>query len=124
MKAPLIGKYILFLIAGVLLLTGVFKIVGAAEAGEEFGNPNAPYLLAGVEILAAIAIILAKTRLLGGLLAASYFGGVICFQWLTEGVFPGVGMGINPVLYLGLALYRPSLRDGGPVVVGEPVRRV
>lgn len=113
MKAPLIGKYLLFFIAGVLLLTGGFKIFGATEAAEEFGNANAPYILAVVEILAAIAIILPKTRLLGVLLAASYFGGVICFQWLNEGEIPLPGMGINAVLYIGAALYRPSLRNGG-----------
>ena len=117
MNAPTIGRYLLFFIGGLLLLTGGFKIFGAAEAAEEFGNANAPYILAVVEIIAAIAIFVPRTRLLGVLLAASYFGGVICFQWLNEGEFPIVGMGINAILYIGAALYRPGLRDGSPVAM-------
>ena len=119
MKTPVIGKYLLFLVAGVLALTGIFKLVGAAEAAEEFGNANAPYILAAVDFLIAAAVFIPRTRLLGVLLAASYFGGVICFQWLTEGAFPIVGMAINTVLYVGAALYRPGLQDGAPA---DPVR--
>ena len=112
MRAPIIGKYLLFLIAGVLALTGVFKIVGATEAAAEFGNASAPYILAGVDFLIAVAVFVPRTRLLGVILAASYFGGVICFQWLNEGELPLVGIAINTVLYIGAALYRPGLRSG------------
>lgn len=115
-----IGFYVLCLIMLILAVTGTFKLVGAAEAAEEFGNPNAPYVLAAVEYLALICLVVPRTRLLGVILAASYFGGVICFQWLVEGIFPIVGILINVVVYVGAALYRPWLTIGGDPVPTAP----
>ena len=119
MSKQKIGVGLLYFIAFALAATGVLKIVGAAEAGEKFGNMNAPYILGVVELLIAVAIVLPKTRLLGVILAASYFGGAIAFSWLAEGETPGASMALNALLYAGAYLYRPSLADGGPV--GTPV---
>lgn len=108
-----IGLYIIFFIGGVMALTGTLKIVTAAEAAEEFGNETAPYLLAVVQLLIAAAIFVPKTRLLGGILAASYIGGIIAFSWLHQGEAPIVGIVLNTVLYAGLALYRPFVTNNG-----------
>lgn len=112
MDTQKIGRLLIYLIVGVFVLTGTFKVVGNAEAAEEFGNSTAPFVLAAVQYLIAAALLVPKTRLLGVLLAASYFGGVICFQWLNEGELPIVGIAINTVLYVGAALHYPFLRDG------------
>ena len=113
------GFYVLCLIMVVMAVTGTFKIIGAEEAGENFGNAVAPYVLAAVEYLILACLIFSKTRLLGVILAASYFGGVICFQWLVEGIFPGSGLILNTILYIGAALYRPWLTTGERVVSPE-----
>jgi hypothetical protein len=110
------GQYALFAVAGVLLLTGVFKIFSAEEAAKEFGNDTAPYILAVIEFIIATAIIIPKTRLLGVLLAASYFGGAIAFAWLVEGELPIVQVTISTVIYVGAALYRPFLQHNGTAV--------
>lgn len=106
-----IGLYLLFAIGAAMALTGVFKIVGAEEAGQNFGNTSAPYILAVVEFIIAAAIFLPKTRMLGAILAASYIGGIIAFSWLHEGETPVVGIALNTVLYVGVALYRPFVTN-------------
>lgn len=112
------GQYALFAVAGVLMLTGFFKVFDAEEAAKEFGNDTAPYILAVVEFIVAAAIIFPKTRLLGVLLAASYFGGAIAFAWLVEGELPIVQIAISTVIYVGAALYRPFLQHNGTGVAG------
>jgi len=52
-----------------------------------------------------------KTRLLGIILAASYFGGVIAFSWLVEKELPIPGVVLNTILYIGTALMFPTLKD-------------
>ena len=112
MNKQKIGTYMIYLVAGVLCLTAVFKIVGGAESAEHFnGNPSAAYILAVVQVLVAAAVFLPRTRLLGIILAASYFGGVIAFSWLVEKEFPIPGIVLNTVLYAGAALVYPSLKD-------------
>lgn len=117
MNKEKIGLVLIGLVALICALTGVFKIVGAEEAAEGFGNPNAPYILAIVEFTIAAAIAIPRTRLLGVILAASYFGGVIAFSWLAEKELPLPGIAISIVLYLGAALYRPFLTNNGQVPV-------
>ena len=109
-----IGLYMVYLVAVVLCLTAVLKIVGGAEGGVEHfnGNASAPYILAVVQVLTAIAIFLPKTRLLGVILAASYFGGVIAFSWLAQGELPIPGIVLSTILYAGAAMVYPTLRDG------------
>ena len=116
MNTQTVGRALVLLIGGVLVLTGVFKLVGGEE-DSPFDDASVPVILAVVEFAVAAAIFIPRTRLLGVLLAASYFGGVICFQWLTEGEVPVVGAAINAVLYVGAALCWPGLRDGGRGVV-------
>lgn len=106
------GFYILVLVAAVLVLSGIFKLVSAEEAAKEFGNTSAPYILGILELIMAAAILTPKTRFLGIILAASYFGGTIAFTWLHEGETPMVQMAINAILYIGAALYHPALRGG------------
>lgn len=108
-----IGLYLLYFIAVVLCFTAVLKVVGGAEGGVEHfnGNGAAPYILAVVQVLIAVALLLPKTRLLGTILAASYFGGVICFSWLAQGEMPLPGIVLNTVLYAGAALVFPTLKD-------------
>lgn len=109
------GMYMVMLVGGVMALTGVLKIVGAEEAAKEFGNSNAPYILAVVEFITAAAIFIPRTRMLGIILAASYFGGAIAFSWLAKEEMPLVQMAISAILYIGAALYRPSLQDNSAV---------
>ena len=108
-----IGRILLYVIVFVLVASGIFKFVGAEALGEGLGNANAPYLLAVVELLIASAILIPITRMLGIILAASYFGGAICAAWLIEGEFPIVPIVVNTLLYVGAYLYRPSLGHGG-----------
>ncbi|PHI21686.1 hypothetical protein CEQ90_02425 [Lewinellaceae bacterium SD302] len=115
-----IGFYMVALVAAVMLLTGTFKIVGAEDAAAEFGSTNVPYILAIIEFLTAILILTPKTRFLGIIMAASYFGGAIAFAWLNEGETPIVQMGINAVLYIGAALYHPALQGGKGAGFAKP----
>lgn len=110
-----IGLYLLYFICFALVGSGIMKILNAEEMGAMLGNTSAPVILAVVEFLIMLAILLPQTRMLGILLAASYFGGAICAAWLIEGEFPIAAMVINTLLYLGAYLYRPSLGDGSPV---------
>ena len=109
----------LYLIVFVLVASGIFKFVGAAELGsdEGLGNVNAPYILGVVDLLIAAALLIPKTRMLGVILAASYFGGAICAAWLVEGEVPIAPAVVNTILYIGAFLYRPSLGDGGDEVI-------
>lgn len=108
-------SYVLIGLAALALLgSGVVKILNAAEMGEAFGNPNVPYILAVTEFLIVAAIAIPRTRMLGLILGASYFGGAIAVSWLMEGEFPVAGIIVNTILYAGAWLYRPSLADGRP----------
>ena len=100
------------LVALALVGSGIGKFVGAAEAGETFGNPNAPYILGVVELLIVAALAIPRTRLLGVILAASYFGGAMAFSWLGEGELPLASGIVNTILYLGAALHWPHLTNG------------
>lgn len=120
MQQHKIGFYLLALVAAILLFTGGAKVAGAAEASQKFGNDLAPYVLAGAEWLAAICILLPKTRFLGVILAASYFGGAIAYTWLHEGGTPLAQMGISAVIYVGAALYYPQLREGSGAGFARP----
>jgi hypothetical protein len=109
-----IGRYMIYLVAVVLCLTAVLKVVGGAEGGVEHfnGHASAPYILAVVQVLIAVAVFLPTTRLLGVILAASYFGGVIAFSWLAQNELPIPGIVLNTVLYAGAAMVYPTLKDG------------
>lgn len=105
------GLYLLYAIAAVMLVTATAKVVRYEQAMQEFGDGYAPYVLALVQLLIAAALLISRTRLLGVILAASYFGGVISFAWLYEGEWPIVGIVLNSLLFLGAALYRPALTN-------------
>lgn len=100
-------------VGAILVLTGIMKFIGAEEKAAEFGNSSAPYILGIVELIAAAAIFYPRTRMLGIILAASYFGGAIAFAWLVEKEMPIVQMTISAILYIGAALYRPFLQNNG-----------
>ncbi|NJC25566.1 hypothetical protein [Neolewinella antarctica] len=117
MSKQKIGLILLGLVGLALIGSGIFKIIGAAEMGESFGNANVPYILAATEFAIVIALAIPKTRMLGVILGASYFGGAICAAWLIEGEFPLPAMVLNTILYVGAYLYRPSLADGHPTVI-------
>jgi len=107
-----IGLYMIYLVMAVLGFTAVLKIVGGADSAEHFGgNGSAAYILAVVQVLIAVALFMPKTRLLGIILAASYFGGVIAFSWLAQEELPIPGIVLNTVLYAGAALIYPTLKD-------------
>ena len=109
MSKQKIGRALIFSIAAVMLVTAAAKVFRYEQAMQEFGDGYAPYVLALVQVLIASAILIKPTRMLGVILAASYFGGVISFLWLYAGEFPLPGIACNIILYVGAALYRPSL---------------
>lgn len=92
MNKQKIGSGLLYFIAFALAATGLLKFIGAAEMGEKLGNVNAPYILGVVEWLIAGALVFPKLRMLGIILAASYFGGAIAFSWLGEDELPLAGI--------------------------------
>lgn len=112
MNKQKIGLWMLYLVAAAMGITATFKIVGAEDGLELFGNASAPYILAAVQILILVALLMSKTRLLGVLLAASYIGGIIAFSWLHVPEPPIVGIALNIVLYVGAALHWPKLTTG------------
>ncbi|MEO0735154.1 MAG: hypothetical protein AAFZ52_20130, partial [Bacteroidota bacterium] len=95
-----------------LLGSGVGKIVGAEEAGKLFGGPNRPYLLAVIEFIVLALLTIPRTRLLGIILSASYFGGAIAFSWLAENEAPLPSVIISIALYVAAVLLYPRLTDG------------
>lgn len=107
-----IGLWMIYLIAAAMGITATFKIVGAEDGVELFGNAAAPYILAVVQLIILVTLIMAKTRLLGVLLAASYIGGIIAFSWLHVPELPIVGIVLNIILYVGAALHWPKLTTG------------
>lgn len=109
-----IGLILLGLVGVALLLSAIGKIVGAEEAAATFGKPQAPYILAAIEFICLAALLAPKTRMLGIILSASYFGGAIAFSWLGENELPIAGIVVSIVLYVGAYLYRPTLSDGAP----------
>ena len=111
-----IGQYLLYVVMFALVASGVGKFVNAADFGAAFGNARAPYILGVLELFIFAALVIPRTRMLGIILAASYFGGAICAAWLIEGEFPIAGIVVNTILYMGAYLYRPSLADGRRVV--------
>ncbi len=113
MKKKTIGLILLGFVAFALVGSGFAKLFAEPEPGtSERVMSMMPYL-AVIEFLIVAAIAIPKTRKLGIILAASYFGGVIAFQWLIEGqAFPVVGVVLNTLLYASAALLYPSLTDG------------
>ncbi|MEM9928177.1 MAG: hypothetical protein AAF840_00025 [Bacteroidota bacterium] len=107
-----IGLWLLYLIAAVMGITATFKLAGAEDGEALFGNAAAPYILAVVQLIILITLLLAKTRLLGVILAASYIGGIIAFSWLHQGETPIAGIVLNVLLYVGAALRWPKLTSG------------
>lgn len=111
MNRKTIGLVLLGLAALAFAGSGMMKLIAPDEEMQKMGSNL--IVLAGVEFLIVAAIAIPKTRLLGVILGASYFGGVIAFQWLVEGqAFPVVGVVLNTILFAGAALYYPSLTDG------------
>jgi hypothetical protein len=107
-----IGLWMLYLVAAVMGITASFKIVGAEDGVELFGNASAPYILAVVQLIILATLVMAKTRLLGVILAASYIGGIIAFSWLHVPELPIIGIVLNIILYVGAALHWPKLTTG------------
>ncbi len=112
MNRSKIGRWMIYFIAAAMGITATFKLAGAEDGVELFGNAAAPYLLAAVQVLILVTLLLAKTRLLGVLLAASYIGGIIAFSWLHQGETPLLGILLNVLLYVGAALHWPKLTTG------------
>ena len=113
MKRSTIGLILLGLVAFALVGSGFGKLFGSPEEGTPERMIAMLPAMAVIEFLIVAAMVIPKTRLLGIILAASYFGGVIAFQWLIEGqAFPLVGVIINTLLYVGAVLYYPTLADG------------
>jgi hypothetical protein len=108
-----IGLILIGLVGFALGGSGVFKFTLPEEM--VIGMGTTPLIILGViELLIVAALIIARTRMLGIILAASYIGGIIAFSWLVEGETPLVGIVLNTLLYAGAALYRPWLTDNHP----------
>lgn len=113
MKRKTIGMILLGLAAFALVGSGAAKLFAEPEAGMPERFLEMKTYLAIIEFLIVAALAIPKTRKLGIILAASYFGGVIAFQWLVEGqAFPVIGVILNTLLYASAALLYPSLTDG------------
>ena len=113
-----IGLVLIGLAGLALLGSGFSKLFAPNEEMLEMGGKLT--VLVVIEFLIVVALAIPRTRLLGVILAASYFGGVIAWQWLAEGhAVPVVGMALNTVLYLGAALYYPGLTDGSAGVAAR-----
>lgn len=104
---------LLGLVAFALVGSGMAKLFADPEAGTPARMIEMLPIMAAIEFLIVAALAVPQTRKLGIILAASYFGGVIAFQWLIEGqTFPVIGVVINTLLYAGAALYYPALTEG------------
>ena len=113
MKRKTIGLILLGLAAFALAGSGIGKFFAEQEPGMSDFMYSKLAFLAIIELLIVAAMVFPATRKLGVILAASYFGGIIAFQWLIEEqAFPIVGVILNTILYAGAALYYPSLTDG------------
>jgi hypothetical protein len=113
MKRKTIGMILLGFVAFALVGSGAAKLFAEPEAGMPERFLELKSYLAIIEFLIVAALAFPKTRKLGIILAASYFGGVIAFQWLVEEqAFPVIGVVINSLLYAGAVLYYPSMKDG------------
>lgn len=98
-----------------LLASGTAKVFGVQMMVDMLG---ANTLWVGlIEWASVIAMFLPATRNLGFFLVASYLGGVIATEWLNLGGAPIPGVVLNTLLYLGIALYSPSIM--GNLLGGE-----
>lgn len=80
MKTSLLSWLLAVPIAGMLLFTGVFKLMGSAEALDTFaqiGGAPAMYFTGIVEIATASLLLIPKTRIYGALLAVATMTGAI-----------------------------------------------
>ena len=106
-----IGLILLGLAGFAFLGSGIAKLVAPDEDMQAMGGKL--IVLAVIEFLIVGALALPRTRLLGVILGASYFGGVIAWQWLVQDhPVPVVGILLNTILYAGAALYYPGLTNG------------
>lgn len=114
MKKQTIGLILLGLVGLALLGTGTLKLVGGEEVTKTFGGETRPIILALIQFTVLAVLAVPATRKLGIILAASYFGGAIAYSWLALNEVPVPGVVISILLYVGAALYYPSLQDSTP----------
>lgn len=114
MKKQTIGLVLLGLVGLALLATGILKLVGGEEVAQVFGGETRPIILALIQFTVLGVLAVPATRKLGVILAASYLGGAIAFSWLAANELPIPGIVLSIMLYVGAALYYPSLTDSKP----------
>lgn len=99
---------ILWGLAGLALLaSGTAKVFGVQQMVDTLGSKT---LWVGlIEWACVAAMFIPATRKLGFFLCASYLGGVIATEWVSMDGVPIPGVVLNTLLYLGIALYSPSM---------------
>jgi hypothetical protein len=107
MSKQRIGMILWGLVGLALLASGTAKVFGVQQMVDTLG---ANTLWVGlIEWACVAAMFLPATRNLGFFLVASYLGGVIATEWINLGAAPAPGIVLNTLLYLGIALYTPSM---------------
>jgi len=107
MSKQRIGMILWGLVGLALLASGAAKVFQVEMMVEQLG---AKTLWVGlIEWACVAAMFIPATRKLGFFLCASYLGGVIATEWVAGGQAPIPGVSLNTLLYLGIALYAPSM---------------
>jgi hypothetical protein len=107
MSKQKIGMILCGLVGLALLASGAAKVFGVQEVVDMLGEKT---LLVGlIEWACAAAMFVPATRKIGFFLVASYLGGVIATEWVNMGETPVTGVVLNTLLYVGIALYAPSM---------------
>ena len=107
MSKQKIGMILCGLVGLALLASGAAKVFGVQEVVDLLGGKT---LWVGlIEWACVAAMFIPATRKLGFFLVASYLGGVIATEWINIGDMPITGVALNTLLYVGVALYAPSM---------------
>jgi hypothetical protein len=107
MSKQKIGMILWGLVGVALLASGAAKVFGVQQMVDSLG---AKTLWIGlVEWACVAAMFIPATRKLGFFLCASYLGGVIAVEWVSIEEAPIPGVALNSLLYVGIALYAPSM---------------
>jgi hypothetical protein len=113
-KALLAGRVLSAIPALMLLLSGVFKLVGGAQMEKDwtrFGYPLAALVPIGItELICALLFAIPRTSVLGAVLMTGYLGGAVATHVRASDLaFPAPAI-LGALAWLGLYLRDPRLR--------------
>ena len=126
MRASLIGRSIVTIVAGLLLLDGALQLASPPSMVETmthsgFAADSGPRL-AVVTLTCAFLLIVPRLSPLGAILCTGFLGGAIATHFRLDGFGSPpqlICLGLGMVMWLGMALADPRIRAFLPAGLGH-----